>query len=237
MNGCLGRCLLMSRALSVAALALWLISIGRADAADADPKRWEAAIASFEQQDKQSPPPQGEVLFVGSSSIRMWKLNESFPQEKYINRGFGGSHIADSTFYADGIVTPHKPRVVVLYAGDNDLASGKTPEQVATDYQAFVAKVHAKLPQTRIVFISIKPSIARWKLIDKVREANRLIAEFSKQDSRLVLVDVEKPMLGDDGLPRPELFLPDGLHMTAAGYAIWTSLIAPHLTANEKANP
>jgi lysophospholipase L1-like esterase len=228
--------LLTSQTLLAVTLAL-LIPASRAEAADADPKRWETAIAKFEEQDKESPPPRGEVLFVGSSSIRMWKLNESFPQEKYINRGFGGSQIADSTFYADRIVAPYEPRVVVLYAGDNDLASGKSSEQVAADYQAFVAKVHAKLPQTRIVFISIKPSISRWKLIDKVREANKLIAEFSKQNARLAIVDVEKSMLGDDGMPRPELFLQDGLHMTTAGYAIWTSLVAPHLAVDKKDRP
>lgn len=198
--------------------------------AAAQPERWETAIAEFEKRDRTEPPPAGEVVFVGSSSIRLWNLADSFPEFRCINRGFGGSQMADSARYADRIVVPYRPRVVVVYAGDNDISAGKTPEQVAAEAKRFVAAVLVKLPQTRIVFISIKPSIARWQLFDKMREANRLIAEFAQQDPRLEIVDVTRAMLGDDGMPRPELFVKDGLHLSAAGYAVWSSLVRPHLS-------
>jgi lysophospholipase L1-like esterase len=119
---------------------------------------------------------------------------------------------------------------VVLYAGDNDLAAGKSPEQVLADYRQFVAKVHAALPKTRIVYIAVKPSLARWKLIEKVRTTNGLIQQAAAGDPRLVFIDVEKPMVGPDGKPRPELFLRDGLHLNAEGYRIWADLVRPHLT-------
>jgi len=191
--------------------------------------RWEKAITAFEQQDKEKPPPKNAILFAGSSSIRLWDVAKSFPGMDVINRGFGGSEIADSVHFADRIIVNHKPRMVVLYAGDNDLANGKTPEQVLADFKAFVKAVHAALPKTRIAFISIKPSIRRWNLIDNIRKANSLIEGCCKKDERLLYIDVVKPMLGDDGKPRPGLFTADGLHMNAKGYELWTSLLKPHL--------
>ncbi len=126
-----------------------------------DPTRWESTIEKFEAQDKASPPPTGGALFIGSSSIRKWNLDKTFPDRKdTINRGFGGSQMADSAHYADRIAIPYKPRVIVVYAGDNDIAAGKSPQTVLADYQAFVKKIHAALPNTRIVYIAIKPSIA-----------------------------------------------------------------------------
>ena len=191
--------------------------------------RWEQAIRDFEAQDRKRAPTPGGIVFIGSSSIRLWKLAESFPGLPAINRGFGGSELADSVRYADRIVIAYRPRIVVLYAGDNDLASGKSPERVSADFKQFVAKVHAALPKTRIVYVGIKPSLSRWKLIDKVRDANRRIKEFAAADPRVVFIDVEKPMLGLDGKPRPELFQPDGLHLNAAGYRLWSDLLRPHL--------
>lgn len=191
--------------------------------------RWEKAIAAFEQQDKDKPPPKNAILFAGSSSIRLWDVAKSFPGMDVVNRGFGGSVIADSVHFADRLILKHKPRIVVLYAGDNDIAGGKTPEQVLADFKAFVKAVHAGLPKTKIVYISIKPSIQRWRLIDTIRKANSLIEATCKQDERLLYLDVVKPMLGDDGKPRPELFVADGLHMNAKGYELWTSLLKPHL--------
>lgn len=190
-----------------------------------DPDRWEPAIRRFEEQDKKAPPPGGAVLFVGSSSIVGWDLKKSFPDLTAINRGFGGSQIADSVRYAGRIVTPYKPRVIVFYAGDNDIASGRPPERVAADFQAFVAKVRAALPKTRIVFIAIKPSNARWKLIDKIREANRLIRQSAAKEEGVEFVDVEPVMLGPDGKPKAELFKKDGLHLNDEGYKLWSGLV------------
>jgi lysophospholipase L1-like esterase len=116
---------------------------------------------------------------------------------------------------------------VIFYAGDNDIANGRTPQQILDDYKAFVAKVHAALPATRIAFIGIKPSIQRWALVDKVRAANALVRDYAGTDERLGFIDVDGPMLGWDEKPRKELFIADGLHMTPKGYEIWTALVRP----------
>jgi lysophospholipase L1-like esterase len=196
----------------------------------AAPNKWEAEIQKFEEADRQHPPAKNGVVFVGSSSIRMWQaLAEDFPGVNVLNRGFGGSQLADSTYFADRVVTPYQPRMILLYAGDNDLAAGKTPPQVLADYQAFVQRVRAKLPQVKIAFISIKPSLARLKLMDQMRTANALVREYSAKQKNLLFVDVFTPMLDEAGQPRPELFIKDGLHMNREGYAIWRKVIAPVL--------
>jgi lysophospholipase L1-like esterase len=192
---------------------------------------FDANIRAFEAADAKSPPAPGGVLFIGSSSIRIWKtLAKDFPGVPVINRGFGGSQIPHSTRYADRIVIPYKPRTIFFYAGDNDIAAGHTPEQVLADFKAFTAKVHASLPDTPIYFISIKPSLKRWNLVERIREANRLIKEFADASGGKVgYVDVFTPMLGSDGKPRPELLGPDGLHMTRKGYDVWRDKVAPLL--------
>ncbi|RYD55361.1 MAG: hypothetical protein EOP60_06310, partial [Sphingomonadales bacterium] len=126
----------------------------------------------------------------------------------------------------DQLAIRYKPRTIVFYAGDNDIEAGKTPRQVLADFRALAAKVHARLPRTRIFFVSIKPSLSRWGRIAQFREANRLVRAFTATDKRLGYVDVMAPMLGPDGKPRPELYLGDGLHMTRAGYDIWRDRIA-----------
>lgn len=196
--------------------------------------RWESAIAKFEAEDRDHPPPPGAIVFVGSSTIRLWKVSESFPGIECINRGFGGSQMADSARYADRIVTPYKPRTVVVYAGDNDIAAGKSPEQVESDARSLAAAVLYKLPKTRIIFVAIKPSVARWNLYEKMRDANRRIAAFTQQDPRLTFVDVGPHMLGGDGKPRPELFVKDGLHLSQEGYAIWSTKLLPELTKSSE---
>ena len=207
------------------------VGLERSFVAQTDP--WAAEMAAFEQQDRRTPPRPGGIVFVGSSSIRGWDLNRYFPEYaskmQVMNRGFGGSEIADSVRHADLLVLRHKPRTVVFYAGDNDLARGKTPKQVTADYRAFVAKVHAALPGTRIAFIGIKPSILRWELIGEMREANALIREFCEGDDRLGFIDTDGPMLGWDETPRKDLFVGDGLHLTPKGYELWTVLVRPFL--------
>src|SRR5262245_40086326 len=195
----------------------------------ADPAdRWEADIRKFEEADRKSPPAPGQVVFVGSSSIRQWKLKESFPDLQAINRGFGGSQLSDAARYAERIVTPYKPRVVVLYAGDNDLAAGKKPEGVRDDYKKFVAAVRGQLPDVKIVFIAIKPSPKRWALADQAKEANRLIRAEMK-DPNQVFVNVWPYMIGVDGKPRRELYVQDELHMTPEGYKLWATLVRRHI--------
>jgi len=189
--------------------------------------RWAPEIAKFAAADEATPFAPGGVVFVGSSSIRLWDLAAAFPGRPVLNRGFGGTQIADSVRYVERLVIRHKPRAVVFYAGDNDLSAGRTPQQVQDDFRAFVGRVHDALPETRVAFIGIKPSIARWALIDKVREANRLVRADCDRDDRLGFVDVDAAMLGWDARPRPELFIEDGLHMSPAGYEIWNLLVRP----------
>jgi lysophospholipase L1-like esterase len=195
-----------------------------------DPTRFEAEIKAFEEMDRKDTPPKGAVLFVGSSSIRLWPTAERFPGWTVINRGFGGSHIADVNHYFDRVVRKYLPAVVVFYAGDNDLGTGKPPDEVFADYQTFVQKVHAARPDTEIVYIAIKPSLQRWALWEKMKLFNERIRTFSASRSRLHFVDIAAPMLGADGRPRPELLVEDGLHMTPAGYDIWTGLVSKVVT-------
>ena len=209
---------------SLLAFVFGAVTVSRAQ------NRWEAEIKKFEDADARLAPQKGAVLFAGSSSIRRWEsLEKDFPKLKVINRGFGGSQIEDSTYYADRIIAPCLPRMVVLYAGDNDLAAGKSPEQVFADYKAFVARLRLTLKDITIAFISIKPSLARWQLTDKIKAANELIRNFSANDKRLAFIDIFPSMLGADGKPRPELYVSDGLHMTPQGYALWTSIVAKYL--------
>jgi len=200
-----------------------------------DPRKWEDTIAKFEAKDKESAPPQGAVLFIGSSSIRMWDLDKSFEGVKMINRGFGGSHIEDSTYYADRIIWPYKPRTIVLYAGDNDVKFGKSPDTVVAHFEAFVSKVREKLPETKIIFLPIKPSIARWNLWPKMNEANQRIKAITEKDDRLAYADCATPMLPDDGgKPATDLFIKDGLHLSDKGYRLWSGVVAPMIAAKVK---
>ncbi len=195
-----------------------------------NPARFEKEIVALENSAKTNKPPKNAIIFVGSSSIKKWTtLKQDFPKHKVVNHGFGGSVISDSVFFADRIVTPYKPKMVVMYAGDNDLGGGKTPEVVAADFKAFTEKAWAANKKTRIAYIAIKPSIKRWNLVDKVKEANSLIEAYCKSDKRLDFIDVFPAMLGTDGKPRPELLVEDGLHMTPEGYKLWTSIVAKHL--------
>jgi lysophospholipase L1-like esterase len=187
--------------------------------------KWEKDIAAFETKDKASPPPQNEIVFVGSSTIRMWKTAEAFPDLKVINRGFGGSEIADSVKYADRIILPYKPRIVVVFAGGNDINSGKTPEKVADDFKALVAKIHGALPRTKIYFLSLFPNVKRRAQDEKCVKVNELIQAFTKTDERLSFVDTASKMRAADGGPRPELLRDDGLHMNEEGYKIWNEIV------------
>ena len=156
--------MLHRRAFGLLGAALLLTGVAL-DAVAAEKRSWDEAISRFEEADKAQPPAPGGIVFVGGSSIRLWDLKESFPDQTLINRGFGGSQLIDSVQYADRIINKYRPRLVVVYAGDNDLAAGKSAEQVRDDYRALVAKIHTALPETKIVFLAIKPSIARAKLI------------------------------------------------------------------------
>ena len=211
----------------MAVVTMLLVQTAVAGQAQTDP--WAKEMAAFEEQDRKAAPAPGGIVVVGSSSIRLWDLAASFPGMRLVNRGFGGSQIVDSVTHVDLLVLKHKPRTVIFYAGDNDIAAGRTPQVVAGDFKAFVGKVRGALPQTRIAFVGIKPSIQRWKLIASVREANALIRRLCESDDRLGFVDVDGPMLGWDEMPRKDLFVEDGLHLSRKGYELWSALVRPYL--------
>ncbi len=194
------------------------------------PERWASVIAEFEAADRASPPPEGAVVFVGSSSIRFWDtLAEDFPSIDTINRGFGGSGMRDLLHYADRIVTPYQPSHVVIYTGENDLARGSDADEVYANYQAVVDAIQAELPDVPITFVAMKPSPSRAHLLDEKRRGNAMIEAFSSTDDQLDYIDVFEPMLDDQGQPRSELFVDDMLHLNADGYRLWREIIRPYV--------
>lgn len=191
-----------------------------------DPSRWESEIQAFEKQDRNAPPASGSILFTGSSSVRLWtNLVSAFPGKPVFGRGFGGSHFSDLNHFVPRIVLPYAPKHVLVYEGDNDLAAGKTPESIQKDFESFVAAVKAKLPKARISYLAIKPSRARWGLIDKIRETNERIRKSARRFPRVDYIDTFQPMLTKEGLVREELYAPDGLHLNAKGYQVWTEVV------------
>lgn len=196
-----------------------------------DSSVWENDIASFEKSDRIAPPPQGPIVFTGSSSIRLWKTLElDFPEHCVVNRGFGGCQLADVAHYANRIITPYRPSQVVIYAGGNDINAGKSPEIVFGDFVVLVRRIRSHCPTARISYISIAPNPARWAQVDKVKKTNALIADYCRRH-RIDFIDVFPRMLGSDGLPRPELFVSDRLHMNATGYTLWREAVRPYLPA------
>ena len=191
----------------------------------AAPDKWEKDIVKFEAAAKAKPLPKGALLFVGSSSIRMWDLKKSFPDRVTINHGFGGSELEDSLHFADRIIIPHTPKFVFLYAGDNDINKGKSAERVVDDYQKFVTKLHMSLPKTRIVFLPIKPSLSRWEKWPEMKKANLAIQAIATNNPLLDYLDTATPMMGKDDKPMPDLFKKDGLHLNEKGYLIWNKVL------------
>jgi lysophospholipase L1-like esterase len=197
-------------------------------AAPLDLAQWEADIRAFEEADRHTTPPREGVLLVGSSSMRLWKsAAEDFPGLPVLNRGFGGSQVREVTAFADRIVVPYRPRVILFYCGSNDVFGGRPAPAVVTDTETFIRKVHAVLPATRIIYISIAPNPARWHLKDAWLELNTRMKAFAATDPRVTFVDVWSAMLDAAGQPRPELFVEDRLHMNERGYAIWARLLRP----------
>ena len=194
------------------------------------PARWEKQIAEYEAKDRQQMPAKGGVLFVGASSIRLWKtLETDFPRHNVINRGFGGSQIADSTHFAERIIFPYEPRMIFLRAGGNDIHAGKSVETVFEDFKKFVEKVHKKLPETEIVYISMSPAPARWEEREKNKQLNQLIEGYSKQMPGLKYVETYDMTLNADGTAREELFVKDRLHFNEDGYRLLAERVRPYL--------
>ncbi|MBN1999591.1 hypothetical protein JW935_18700 [candidate division KSB1 bacterium] len=201
--------------------------VGQIFVEDPDPHRFDEEMAVFVNWDNKNSVPDSAVLFVGSSSIRMWETAIFFPQLKVINRGFGGAHLSDVNFFFEKTVARYKAGIILLYAGDNDVAGQKPAQQVLRDFKTFCSKVAENQPNTPIIFIPIKPSISRWQLWPVMKEANEMIKNYCETETRLFYADTATPMLSGDGKPPVDLFIEDGLHMSEKGYNVWTKVLLP----------
>ena len=194
-------------------------------------QRWKKELEAFAAADRQQMPPPGGVLFVGSSSIRFWTgLETAFAdQPVVIKRGFGGSRLSESADLVHRLVLPYQPRLVVLYAGENDIHEGVSPPELLAHFKRFVQQVQGALPATRVAYMAIKPSPSRLAFMATMREANLLIQTHVLQHDNLDYIDVHTAMLDNDGRPRPELFVRDQLHLSAEGYGLWRQIVSAHL--------
>lgn len=189
-------------------------------------------IQTFKRQDSISPPPKNAILFIGSSSFRFWNdVQKDFPHHVIINRGFGGSALPDVIRYADDIIVPYEAKQIVIYCGENDLASSDsvTTQIVLDRFIMLFNTIRKKNEMASIVYVSIKPSPSRQKIQAKVKEANEMIESFLKTKSNTSFINVYDLMINAQGQPRKKLFLKDRLHMKPDGYAIWRNAIEPHL--------
>jgi lysophospholipase L1-like esterase len=190
-------------------------------------------IQAFKNQDKLNPPPAHSILFVGSSSFRKWTdVSNYFPGYTIINRGFGGSIFPDVIRYTNDIIIPYHPKQVVIYCGDNDLASSDaiTADSVFERFRVLFEMIRTGLPGENIAYVSIKPSPSRARLKEKMEKANLLIQTYLSIQSNAAFVDVYHKMLNPDGSIMTDIFLEDNLHMNAKGYAIWQKAILPYLS-------
>ncbi len=168
------------------------------------------------------------IVFTGSSSVRLWKtLEETFPEQQILNTGFGGSQSEDLLYFLDDLVLRFSPAQVFIYEGDNDLANGKSPRKVIETQVEIINRIRSDFPDISIVLIGVKPSISRWKLRGKYRRLNRRLAKLARSYEKLAFADVWTPMLHMGKKLDPSLFIEDGLHMNAKGYAIWTNVLGP----------
>ena len=187
-------------------------------------------IQKFKRQDSLSMPPKKGIVFVGSSSFTMWKaLENHYKDYNAINRGFGGSTLTDAIEYAEEIVLAYKPRQVVIYSGENDIANGASADETFSRFKTLFDKLRKGLPKAKITYISMKQSPSREKFAAELVKANGMIRDYIQTQKKANYIDVNAKMLGSDGKPRPELFLNDMLHMQQAGYDIWIKEITPHL--------
>ena len=201
-----------------------------------DPERYREAIDNYLAAEADAPPPKGAIVGTGSSSMLFWRgIEEDLAPLTIIPRGFGGSTMRDLRHFLDELVFRHAPRAVLIYEGDNDVAVGATPAQILEHFDAIVAEIRERLPNTRIYILAVKPSVARWHLWDAMRTTNERFAARAEADPLLTYIDIATPMLNAAGEPRPDIFAGDQLHMNAAGYDIWRDVVRPVLLAAEGA--
>lgn len=194
--------------------------------------RWRTEVDALLEADRRTPPARGGVLFMGSSTVRLWSgLETAFSPaiNGVVRRGVGGSRLSDWPALLPLLVLPHQPRQVVVYAGENDIAEGASPHDVLAAFIRVVQALQAALPGVPVAFVSIKPSPLRAAQAEAMREANLLVQTWVLAQDGLDYIDLHAAMLDPDGRPRPELYVRDQLHLSAEGYALWRQVISAHL--------
>lgn len=199
-------------------------------------REYENEIAAFERADAEKGIPQDAVVFLGSSTFTLWlslvrRFAPVVPDVSVLNRGFGGARVSDSLYYIERVLLPYAPRLVVFYAGDNDLALGKSPARVLDGTRAICERTWQEFPETKFFIISVKPSPSRWNIYGEQTETNDMLRKYCASDDRLTYIDIVTPMLDNNGQLQPDLYVPDELHLSPAGYKIWQDTITPHLAA------
>ncbi|MGH7976953.1 MAG: GDSL-type esterase/lipase family protein [Limisphaerales bacterium] len=210
-------------------LSICTASFAQTEVKNPDPQRYKDEINNFKTWDAKNSFPKHAILFVGSSSIRFWESHDAFPTFPIINRGFGGSHISDVRYYYDEVIGKYDPSVIVFYCGDNDIAAGKSVEQVFGDYTNLTARILHDFPTVKFIYLPIKPSSSRWNFWSRMNELNLRIKTYNQQNKHLFYVDTATLLLGSNGRPNDSLFRPDHLHLNPKGYAIWNRLLQPEL--------
>lgn len=217
---------------SVIVFLALLIGVNNTSYAQQKPPFYDE-IQAFKKQDSLHKPPANAIVFTGSSSFRMWKdVQDYFPGYTILNRAFGGATLPDVIRYVNDVIIPYKPKQVVIYCGDNDLATRDATingDTVANRFITLFKLIRKKLPKTSIVYVSIKPSPSRTRLMAQMEDANQQIRDFLRTKKRTAFVDVYHKMLNNDGTPIKELFKEDNLHMNDKGYAIWKTELQPWL--------
>lgn len=218
-----------------ALFALLLCTKVQAQVPETGPGRWEETIRNFEEKDRIDPPKEGVILFTGSSSVVMYKeLEKHFPDYLILNRGFGGSEFSDLLHYADRVIYPYKPSKVFIYEGDNDVAAGEKPKEIIREARKLRREIAKALPAVPVVFISAKPSVARWHLKEQYEEVNKGLKKIADKTAHTLYADVWTAMLDEEGKVYEHIFLEDNLHMNPEGYEIWRKVLEPYLASSEE---
>jgi lysophospholipase L1-like esterase len=217
------------------ATALILLGISHYTQAQDDPSRFESEVSRYMETDKDNPPGDSIVLFTGSSSVRMYKdLEEHFPDHNVLNRGFGGSQFSDLLYFWDKLILPYNPVRIFIYEGDNDIEAGEAPEDILTEAAMLRQMLRQQLPGVPVVFISAKPSVARWHLKEKYEVLNRGLKALADNADDTEYADVWNPMLDENGEVYKDIFAEDNLHMNKKGYAIWQQVLKPYMPGSTK---
>ena len=215
-------------------LAMWICPDTTSAQTQAD-GAFERAVKAYEAADRVEPPPQGAILLVGDSQFFRWKtLKEDLPGYTVINRGVDGFQFSNVLRFFDQLVSPYKPRLIVLHVGGNDIHTGKSPERVLDDFKTFVAKIRGTQPDVPIIFSSLTPSPARWEEAERRKQANKLVQDYVASQPNLRFIDLWNAMLTPDGQPREDIWVADRIHPNKAGYQIRVKLMLPLLGASDQ---